>query len=188
MWYLHSMVEPRSIWRMTVPLVWGTLLFSCDKESPGASAEAPISGVKGQTAALVGGDTAAANAPQALAKPAGPRVSEENFDLALLAEGPFQVGKASRASVVLDAKSPFKINDKYPYKFKHKPSAGLSYPALVVGSEQIELQPKRATLPIEFTPQKPGRHSLAGQFVFSVCTEEKCLIERRDLAIAIDIQ
>ena len=37
-----------------------------------------------------------------------------------------------------------------------------------------------------FTPESAGKHTLSGQLSFSVCTEDKCMIEKRDLALEIE--
>ena len=33
-----------------------------------------------------------------------------------------------------------------------------------------------------------GKHTLAGQFAFSVCTDETCLMEKRDLTLVVDVK
>lgn len=170
----------RSVWRSG--LVVALLLFGCNKEAPTTSAEIPASVTARQTVAAVGAAPAAQPGT-----PAGPRVAEETFELVLSANGPFEVGKLGTAELVLEAKDPYKVNDKYPYKFKPKEAPGIRYASAVVGKEQVKLEAKRATMPVAFTPEKPGKHTVAGQFAFSVCTDDKCLIERRDLALEIQV-
>lgn len=184
---LSASRHSKGLCSFTFLLAAGPLLLSCNKESPGAAAEPLAPVIQRQTAAA---DSAPAQAPSpvAVAPAARGRVTEENFELVLSATGPFAAGKPGNASIVLDAKGPYKVNDKYPYKFKLKQVPGLTYSSLVVGPDQVKLEAKRATLPIAFTPEKTGKHGLSGQFAFSVCTDEKCLIERRDLAIDIEVQ
>ena len=85
------------------------------------------------------------------------------------------------------AKGPFKVNDKYPYKFKVKDAAGLKYPGPVI-KEGVKLEKTRAVLPVPFTPESAGKKQIAGRFDFSVCTPERCLIEKRELALALDVK
>jgi hypothetical protein len=87
---------------------------------------------------------------------------------------------------VLDAKEPFHVNEKYPYKFKLKETSGLTFPAPLVGKEGVNLEKARATMRVPFTAQSAGRHTLSGQFAFSVCTDDKCLIEKRELSLLVD--
>jgi hypothetical protein len=119
---------------------------------------------------------------------AGSSISEDSFALLLRPSGSYKVGQAGLVEVVLDAKAPYKVNDKYPYKFKLAPSAGLKFPNQVVKEEGLKLEQKRATMTVGFTPESSGQKNVSGQFSFSVCTEERCLIEKRDLSLAIDVQ
>ena len=87
---------------------------------------------------------------------------------------------------VLNAKAPFHVNQNYPYKFKLKETPGVKYANMVVAKDQVKLEPARATLPVAFTPETAGKHTVTGQLSFSVCTDDKCMIEKRDLALEID--
>jgi hypothetical protein len=49
----------------------------------------------------------------------------------------------------------------------------------------VKLEPARATLPIPFTAEA-GKHTVSGQLSFSVCTDDKCVIEKRELALEIE--
>ena len=87
---------------------------------------------------------------------------------------------------MLAAKPPFHVNDKYPYKFKLKDEPGLTFANAVVGKDNVKLETARATMSVPFTVKDAGKHTLAGQFSFSVCTEDKCLMEKRDLALVLE--
>jgi len=115
-------------------------------------------------------------------------VAESNFELTLSAPGTYEVGKPGNAEIVLVAKDPFKVNDQYPYKFKVKEARGLKLEGTTIGKDRVKLEPKRATLTVPFVPEQSGKQTLSGQFSFSVCTEEKCLIEKRDLSLVIDVK
>lgn len=170
-------------------------LAGCNKTDPGPVSEQPrvspaVAGEAATPAATVqvnsatAGVSAAAPSPEAAAAPA--RVSEANFELSLTPKGDAEAKKPAEAQIVLVAKPPFHVNDKYPYKFKLKETPGLTFAAPVVGKESLALEPAKATLLVKFTPETAGRHQISGQFSFSVCTDDKCLIEKRDLALAID--
>jgi len=189
----HAAVRTQLALGAVISLSLLGIAASCNKETPPAAEEplAPAARVadapKGNDA--VGPATAPATDAKAAAAPAGvSRVSEGAFELAIAAPGPYEAGKASEVSIVLDAKEPYHVNDKYPYKFKLKPAENLSYAADVVGKDRAKLEKMRVTLPVAFTPQKAGRHLLSGQFSFSVCTDEKCLIEKRELSLDVDVK
>jgi hypothetical protein len=163
---------------------------ACNKEAP-PTAEQP----KAPDAEVRQNPTAAA--PQVAApSPATPekptagasRVSESQFDVALTPSGAYQAGKEGTVDVVLDAKAPFHVNDQYPIKFKVKEGPGVKYSAAVVGKDKAKVEHMKATMPVAFTPESAGQHTVSGQLSFSVCTEENCLMEKRDLSLVVDVK
>ncbi|HET9933033.1 MAG TPA: hypothetical protein VFQ35_20160 [Polyangiaceae bacterium] len=169
-------------------------VLACNKDRP-ASVEAPTSGgVPSATPEPVAAAPAAAQASAAEPAAAAPsepsaasaRVDEANFSISITPSGAYAAGKPAEAQIVLDAKPPFHVNDKYPYKFKLKDAAGLTFANPVVGKDNVKLETQRATMTVPFTVKDPGKHTLAGQFSFSVCTEDKCLMEKRDLALSLE--
>jgi pyruvate/2-oxoglutarate dehydrogenase complex dihydrolipoamide acyltransferase (E2) component len=166
-------------------------LSACKNQAPPAAeatAAAPASAAPvAPTAALGAAPAAADPAPAAApAADATSKYSEANFDLSLATKGSYASGQAGEAEIVLAAKAPFHVNQNYPYKFKLKEAPGLKFANLIVGKEALKLEPARATLPVAFTPETAGKHTLAGQLSFSVCTDDKCMIEKRELALDID--
>jgi pyruvate/2-oxoglutarate dehydrogenase complex dihydrolipoamide acyltransferase (E2) component len=124
-----------------------------------------------------------------LAAPAGAadsRYSEAGFDLVLAPKGDYVTGQAGEADVVLSAKPPYHVNDKYPYKFKLKDAPGLTFPNMVVTKDVVKFEPARATVPVAFTPSSAGKHTVSGQLSFYVLTADQCMIEKRDLALEIE--
>jgi hypothetical protein len=152
-----------------------------------ATPEPPAAPAPKPAEPAAGTQLAAANGPGP-AEPAAAgssQVSEANFELKISPKGAYQAGKPGEAEIVLDAKPPFHVNDKYPYKFKLKEAPGLTFPAPVVTKDAAKLDKARVTMTVAFTPAA-GKHDLSGQFAFSVCTDDKCLIEKRDLSLAVD--
>ena len=118
---------------------------------------------------------------------AKPSYSETNFDLSIKAKGDYKAGKDAAAEIVLEAKAPFHANDKYPYKFKLEDSAGVTYAAKVVGKDKATVEHMKVTMPVAFSAEG-GKKKITGVFHFSVCTEDKCMIEKRPLALEIDVK
>ena len=102
---------------------------------------------------------------------------------------PTRPGKEGTVEIVLDAKAPFHVNDQYPIKFKVKEGAGREVcrrpwsARTRRSSKQCE-----ATMPVAFVPESAGQHTVAGQLSFSVCTDENCLMEKRDLSLVVDVK
>ncbi|HEX3777381.1 MAG TPA: hypothetical protein VHV51_23070 [Polyangiaceae bacterium] len=158
-----------------------SIASACKNQTPPA-AEATAA----DSAPLAANSAPAAPASDAPAAPAASKYSESNFELVLAPKGNYASGQAGEAEIVLSAKAPFHVNQNYPYKFKLKESPGLKFASPVVGKDQVKLEPARATLPVAFTPESAGKHTLAGQLSFSVCTDDKCMIEKRELVLDID--
>jgi hypothetical protein len=183
---------------MTLPRIALSVLlvsaFGCNKETPPTaeqprSPEAPLEAKPPQTQTAAALNAEATPAPQAADPQGSPaavsKVSEANFELTMTPKGAYKVGQAGEVTVLLEAKGAFKVNEQYPYKFKLKETQGIKFPGPVVGKEAVKLEHKRVTLPVGFTPEAAGKHSIGGQLSFSVCTDDKCLIEKRDLALEI---
>ncbi len=158
--------------------------FACDRGGDTrAEAAAPEAVAAKATEATPAAAPAAAPAP---APAAGqPSYKEEGFELSLEAAGPFSVGKPAEAKVVLVAKSGFKVNDQYPFKLALNDAAGLEFPNKVVTRDAMTLEKHQGVMKVAFTPKTPGAHTLSGRFSFSVCTEERCLIEKRELSLEV---
>lgn len=175
--------------------VLGALGLACDrgaaKQGEVAVAETPAA----PAGAVVPPSPNAASpspAPQADAAPGAPAAlagkpsyQEEGFELSLQATGPFAVGKPAEARVVLVAKGDYKVNDQYPFKLTLSDAPGLELPAKVVTRDAMTLEKKQGIMKVAFTPKSAGEHALSGRFSFSVCTEERCLIEKRDLTLPV---
>jgi hypothetical protein len=174
----------------------GTLaLVGCNKETPPA-AEEPRSAsnaaapLVAPSAAETTNNAPAAAAAAAPAEPAAAgvaKVTDPSFDVSLEApKAPLKAGQAGSVEVLLVAKAPFHVNDKYPIKMKLKETPGVKYASLVVGKDAAKVENMKATLPVSFTPEA-GKRQIAGQFLFSVCTDDKCLMEKRDLALDVQV-
>ncbi len=138
--------------------------------------------------------TAAAAAPMGAVEAEEPtptaasRFEEESFILELRPKGSYTAGQPGQVEVVLSAKGAFKCNDKYPYKLALEESPGVKYPSRVLRQDAMTLKDKEAVLPVDLVPETSGAKTIAGRFSFSVCTDDRCLVERRDLTVGIDVK
>jgi hypothetical protein len=181
--------------RLGVVVLGTCVLFGCSKETPPA-AEEPRSASNAATpqappAAAGAGSAAPAAAapPEAAAAPTGAaKFSDTAFELSLDApKVSVKAGQPGTVEVVLAAKAPFHVNDKYPIKLKLKETPGVKYENLVVGKDAVKLEAMKAVMSVNFTPDAAGKRTVAGQFAFSVCTEDKCLMEKRDLVLDVNV-
>jgi hypothetical protein len=185
------MVAPR----LGVVVLGTCVLLSCSKETPPAAEEprsasnAPAPQPSPKAADAPGAAAAAASADSAAAPTGAAQFTDTAFDLSLEApKANVKAGQAGTVEVVLAAKAPFHVNDKYPIKLKLKETPGVKYQNLVVGKEAVKLEPMKAVMPVSFTADAAGKRTVAGQFAFSVCTEDKCLMEKRDLLLDVNVE
>lgn len=115
-----------------------------------------------------------------------PSYKEEAFHLSFEAPSPAEVGKELVFKVVLEARSGFKVNDEYPLKFQFSETPHVRPAKSTVRKEDATLEKERAEMPLSVTIDEKGKHKVSGKLSFSVCTEERCLIEKRDLALEVD--
>ncbi|MEI9938838.1 MAG: hypothetical protein WDO69_16590 [Pseudomonadota bacterium] len=163
-------------------------LSGCKNQAPPAAEataqepapSAPVA-ASAATAAAAAADPAAAPAAAAASQ-----YSEAPFDLVIQPKGAYASGQAGAAEIVISAKPPFHANDKYPYKFKLNEAPGLKFANLVVDKDAVKVEKTRATLSVGFTPESAGKHTVSGKLFFSVCNDDQCLVEKRDLTLDID--
>lgn len=145
---------------------------------------APVQDLPG--AGEVPGAEESPDGASALGTVTGPPATGEGFSVHLETTDALKVGQAATLNAVLKAKEPFKCNDKYPYKFKFEPNAAVTPQSEVVRGVKIE--GKQATLTTSITPKAVGKHTVAGELSFSVCTPDKCLVEKQRLTISFEVK
>jgi hypothetical protein len=183
--------------RLGVVVLGTCVLFGCSKETPPAAEEprsasnaAAPQGPAQTGAALSAAPAAAAPDAAAAAAPTGaPNFNDPGFNLSLEApKAGLKAGQPGAVEIVLTAKAPYHVNDKYPIKLKLKETPGVKYDNLTIGKDAVKLEPMKAVMPVSFTPDGAGKRTVAGQFAFSVCTEDKCLMEKRDLVLDVNVE
>lgn len=181
------------------------IAFGCSKEAtpsaeqPKAATQAPATEVTpaavgagdkagAAPAKAEGADEAAGEGEPVDLKAAKASYSEPNFTLNIAGSGGYKAGQEGKVEIVLEAKAPFHANDKYPYKFKTQESAGVTFPVAIVKKDQAKIETMKVTMPVAFTAAEAGKKRVSGVFHFSVCTDDKCLIEKRALAVDVDVK
>lgn len=156
-------------------------------KKPG-STDAPIAAsAPFQAAPAASGASAPPVAPAEAPAPEvdSPKTNEASFSVWMSGPATVKVGETSYATVHLSPKAPYKCNASYPYKVKLAPApAGLTYPEPVVrGSASVA--PSKTTIRVPFVATVKGKSTVQGKFSFSVCTDAQCLIESRDVSLAV---
>jgi hypothetical protein len=116
----------------------------------------------------------------------GTPASDEPFTAWLEGDVPLSAGQPATLRVVLQAKPPYHCNAEYPHKFTLAPATGVTYPTPVAKGMQVT--PAEGVLPVPVVAGPAGQATVKGNLAFSVCTDERCLVEKRELALDVDIR
>lgn len=169
----------------TEPAAVATAAATGSVRPASAKTEAIAQAGKGDTKP---GDTkpAAPAAPAEQKAKRGSAADEESFSAWLEGDVPLSAGQSTNLRVVLQAKPPYHVNADYPHKITLDPAAGVTYPAPVAKGMQVT--PAQGVMPVPVVAGPAGQATVKGKLAFSVCTEERCLIEKRELALDVEIR
>lgn len=169
---------------LVIALVGASSLWVLGCEEQAAKAQPKASAQAEPAPAVTAASPAKTDEPAAAAGKAA--YKEEAFHLSLEAPTVVLAGKEAVFKVILTAQSGYKVNDEYPLKFQFTESVQVRPEKATVRKEDAMLEKERAEMPLSVTIQSPGKHTVSGKLSFSVCTDERCLIEKRDLSIEVD--
>jgi hypothetical protein len=117
----------------------------------------------------------------------GSVVSEDAFSTWLQADTPVAAGTPGYVEAVLVANAPYHCNAEYPHKFKlNAAPPGITYPEEVVRGMAVTAE--RGVLRIPLSARQAGAATVSGTLSFSVCTEERCMVEKRELSLNLDVK
>jgi hypothetical protein len=181
--------DPASIRRAELEPVNGTV------PAPSVQPSGPVDLASSAAKPQGGAPSLAASSAKAAAAPEGSKreptqgtvVNDEAFSAWLQAETPAAAATATHVEAILVAKAPYHCNAEYPHKFKlNAAPPGVSYPEETVRGMQVS--PERGVLRIPIQTHTPGLAKVSGTLSFSVCTDERCLVEKRDLSLDVDVR
>jgi hypothetical protein len=117
----------------------------------------------------------------------GPVVTEEPFQAWLQAVSPVAAGGPASVEAVLVANPPYHCNAEYPHKFKLGAAPpGLAYPEPIAKGMQVT--PSRSVLKVPVQAQSAGKATVSGTLQFSVCDDERCLVEKKELSLNLEVK
>jgi hypothetical protein len=110
-----------------------------------------------------------------------PKFDESAFRLESSAPNSVKVGESFPVRLVLSAKAPFHVNAEYPHRFKVASVLGGKADSEVVTRDPAKVSPSTLELMVPVTASGAGKGEIVGELSFSLCTEDKCLMEKRKL-------
>ena len=179
---------------MTLPkqtawcLLLGLALSACKSGGPAPakpaadSKEAPAATTPPQAAA---GDEAAAE-PDA---PPAPKIENDMFALTLASTGGDKVGRNGALSIHLAGRGEWHVNQEYPIKFEIQAPEALGVTkATLERSDAKKFGEEEAEFESGIAPKTAGAHEGKCEASFAMCTEENCVLEKRTLALNVQVE
>ncbi len=127
----------------------------------------------------------------------GHAVCADNFFIDTAPPSGCAPGATCAVDVRLVATGAFHINDEYPYRFKADDAKDLQYFGADSAGKGVfskaagdwsKTDPKSGAMTVKFAAASVGQKTVAGTLKLSVCSEANCLLEQRQLAVAVDVK
>lgn len=133
--------------------------------------------VRAAVALVVAAEVAGcAHAPPPIARESG-----EGYVARLEAPATIPVATPAALSLTIEARPGFHTTEDYPHHARLR-GDGVEAPSRVA----LARTPSSLTAAIPVTARAPGRHAVAADVAFAVCDADRCLIEKRTLAITVE--
>jgi hypothetical protein len=116
-------------------------------------------------------------------------IEEASFALRLAEAGPYKAGELGRVVLQLEPRGKFHINQEYPVEIAISgTTADTNFPkATLLRPDAAEFGEKKARFEVPFTAKTTGDHKLLANVKFAVCTDENCVPDERNLALALAV-
>lgn len=130
---------------------------------------------------------AAAEAP---AEPSGPKIETGSFVLEVSPAQPrYAAGKAGELEIALESRGEWHVNQEYPIRVDLKAAPGVTLPkAELVKDDAKEFGEEKVRFLAAIEPASAGEHEVTCDVSFALCTEENCILEKRTLAMVLEVQ
>lgn len=117
------------------------------------------------------------------------KVDNEQYAIEMKS-GAYKAGQEGTLEILITAKGDYKINEKYPIKFKAaEPADGsVKFSKAVLKREDGTFELKKGSFKVPFTAAKSGKATVSGVLSLSVCTPENCLMDKVELETTVDVQ
>jgi hypothetical protein len=117
------------------------------------------------------------------------KIDNEQYLVELKPSASYKAGQEGTLEIAISAKGAYKINEKYPLKFKaSEPTDGsVKFAKTVLKREDGTFETKKGSLKVAFTPAKSGKTTVSGVLSLSVCSEESCMMDKVELETTVDV-
>ena len=131
-----------------------------------------------------------ANHQPAVEEEVGPKIETGSFSLAVVpTQSTYAVGRAGELEIALESRGGWHVNQEYPIRVDLKATRGVALPrAELVKDDAKELDETKVRFLAAVQPSTAGTHDVSCDVSFALCTEENCVLEKRTVAIALEVQ
>ena len=123
-------------------------------------------------------------------EPVGPKIETGSFLLAVAPAQPkYAAGKAGDFEIALESRGDWHVNQEYPIRVDIKAPEGVGVPkAELVKDDAKEFGDDKVRFLASVEPSVAGKHEVECDVSFAMCTEENCILERRTVAMELEVQ
>jgi hypothetical protein len=123
-------------------------------------------------------------------EPAGPRIETGSFLLAVAPAQPkYAAAKAGDLEIALESRGEWHVNQEYPIRVDIKAAPGVTIPkAELLKDDAKEFGDEKVRFVAAVEPSSAGKHEVTCDVSFAMCTEENCILEKRTVAMELEVQ
>lgn len=123
-------------------------------------------------------------------EPTGPKIETDSFSLAVAPTQPaYRVGRAGDVEIALQSRGEWHVNEDYPIRVDLKAGSGINivqHELVKDDAEEFGADKVRFVTSVE--PTAAGEHEVTCDVSFAMCTEENCILEKRTVAMVLEVQ
>jgi len=88
------------------------------------------------------------------------------------------VGESSAIALTIEAADGLKVNEEFPWSITFEDAPGVEIAKKEFKMEELDLEPRRASIPLTVSASESGKHLLSAVGNFSVCNDTQCYVIR----------
>jgi hypothetical protein len=128
--------------------------------------------------------------PKKAEGPAGPKIETGSFLLAVAPAQPeYAAGKPGQLEIALESRGDWHVNQEYPIRVDIRAPEGVKVAkAELEKGDAKEFGDDKVTFLASVEPSAAGKHEVTCDVSFAMCTEENCILEKRTVAMELEVQ
>jgi hypothetical protein len=105
------------------------------------------------------------------------------------AQPAYAAGKPGELEIALESRGEWHVNEEYPIRVDLKAAPGVAIPkAELVKDDATEFGQDKVRFVAAVEPAAAGEHEVTCDVSFALCTEENCILEKRTLAMMLEVK